>query len=111
MAFVWICAKQPHVPKSNSATWADALILTQITTTCTTNMKPRPSKDMPAENMPTAIRLPAKATVSATALSAINARPNAHPMTNAPISTATVITTSAEQMAVVLPINLYRYGE
>ena len=52
----------------------------------------------------------AVAMASATALSAIDAQPDARPMTNAQISTAAVITMCAAQMAVVPPINLYRYG-
>ena len=73
-------------------------------------MKPRPSKGNHAANTVTVIHLPAKATASATALSAIDARPDAHPMRNAQISTAAVITMCAAQMAAVPPINLYRYG-
>ena len=92
------------------AAWEDASQLTQTATTCSTNMKPRPNKGNPAANILTVIHLPTKATASATALSAIDARPNAHPMRNAQISTAAVITMCAAQMAVVPPINLYRYG-
>ena len=94
----------------NTAAWEDASRSTQTATTCTTNMKLRPSKGNPAANMLTAIHLPAKATASATALSDIDAQPDARPMTNAQISTAAVITMCAAQMAVVPPINLYRYG-
>ena len=93
-----------------TAAWEDAFQLTVTVTTCSTNMKLRPSKGNPATNTVTVIPLPAKATASATALSAIDAQPNAHPMTNAQMSAAAVITIYADQMAVVPQINLYRYG-
>ena len=66
-----------------TAAWEDASQSTQTTTTCSTNMKQSPTKEKNAANILTAIHPHSKAMVSVTALSAINARPNAHPMNNA----------------------------
>ena len=68
-------------------------------------MKQQLIKVSPARNIQIAIAHKEKAMAFATALLAINARPNAHPIPNAQILTATVITMSAAQMAVVPPMN------
>ena len=65
----------------NIAEEANACLWMPITTICMTNMKHRPTKAKIAANMPIAIP-PMSPTDSVTALSAINARPNAHRTNN-----------------------------
>ena len=73
-----------------------------------TNMKQQQIKAKTAANMPIATRSATKATVFATALSVINARPSARQMNNALMTTIIII--SAAPMAVVRQIHLLQCG-